>query len=296
MAAVLPITPQVATPRIVLVAGEGMVLDQEAPCWPERAEMGPSELPPDKRRRTRSYGFSRKSPVRILVAVVVVFAFMFAGLGILRFYSTLAKDAAPGVNTFVSPPGTVQPATSTGSQPTTTTSGQPSPVITAPPGMTLYTNADYGFSFAYPETWKPGRLGEIVTGNEGQVVAQVTFGDPRSVDSGLIRSMVIVWAMPLIQAPAVPLPAWLNQQIERWKTQVPDLQVIAPASSCTINGVSGAKITYAATLGGHPVVAETYMLFSEDLHYQINVQADKKDWQKEKPLFDATALSFHIPA
>ena len=246
-------------------------MDQEPVHWSERASASLPSVGPDKSSKTKAGGRTRMSPARIFIALVVFFAVVLAPLGVLHFYNKLAGNDSGEVT---------------------------STKVAAASGMSLYADPNYGFSFDYPNTWLEVPLSTAV-GNAVQPNAQITFGDPSgTLYSGLSHNYVMVSAVKLpgevsqaLLGSIVPL---LQRYVEGLRTQVPDLEVVEPASESTIGGISGAKIAYTATLQGHPVKTETYILDSGHMEYQITVQADEEDWQNDKPLFDATISSFQI--
>ena len=105
-------------------------MDEKPLHWSERAKLGLPPLSPEPPRHQRR-GWSRKSTLRVIIALVAIFALAWGGIGALHLYNKLAGNSS-NIAASVTPPlaqglGTVAPSASSipaisSSEPATTTS------------------------------------------------------------------------------------------------------------------------------------------------------------------------------
>lgn len=92
-------------------------------------------------KRTAQSGFGY---LMVFLAILAVAVLAVSGFEIYQHHKSNIKSKAAAATSSTQPTG--QPQPSTGTQPATTTNQYP--------GMTQYTNAQYGISFYYPATWR----------------------------------------------------------------------------------------------------------------------------------------------
>jgi hypothetical protein len=235
------------------------------PCPSCAGTSGQSPYSADKKRRQRG-GWSRKSPLRIILALLVFGALCYA----------FAWGAPYIVHVF-----------------------NGSPNIASPNQVTRYEDARGSFSFEYPASWV--KL-PYVSQMENEVIpyAQAAFVDPNGAESNNLGIDFI--AVSAIKSPVefteemrtALLPS-IQGYMGRMASQVPGLEVTEPPSEFTTgNGLRGVRVGYTASLGGHDVMEELYILPAGTMQYQIVVQAEEKHWQSYKARFDAAVRSFRV--
>jgi hypothetical protein len=228
---------------------------------------GGSPYSSDKKRRPRT-GWSRRSPARILLALVGFFILTYA-----------VGYAAPlFVHLLKGSPSAASPA--------------------SPGGSDTYEDAAGGFSLKYPASWVHMPYFSQ-TGDQVTPYAKVTLGDPQGAGHDTVGIDLIT--VTVAEAPAFTeamrplLLPFLNQQVASMAAKVPGLKVTEPPEEfVTDSGLRGVRAGIKAKLDGQTVVSEMYIFRYATAQYQIVVQAAEKNWPSDKLLFDAAARSFRL--
>jgi hypothetical protein len=175
--------------------------------------------------------------------------------------------------------------------------GQPEGSI-ADQGVLFYEDTKTGFSFEYPGSWLRTR---VMTEVQSQTIpiAEVTFGNPNgATDMGIAYDFITVGAVRgeivFTEEMRPLLTAALQDYVDRTAAQATGFKLVQPVSEFSTNGLRWMKVEYLASLQGHKVHAASYLLVSGQTQYQINVQAIEKNWEKDKPQFDAAVQSFRL--
>ena len=210
--------------------------------------------------RTSGSGWSRRSPLRIVLAIAIFFA---ATYGLVFALQIALGAQSPG----------------------------------PPTGSARFESARGGFSFEYPAAWV--KLPLVIPTAESQVSAYVeaAFGDPSGAsDKDMLLDFVTVEAIkdpaPFTEAMRPNLLSAYKQRIAQMAAQEPGFQITEPASEVTLGGLWGVHAVFNEPLGDRRVVSENYIIPVGTMQYRISVQAVETDWQRDKALFDAAIQSF----
>ena len=234
---------------------------QESLHWSEQAKANLggaaapalSLRPPLEKKRVLSW----KSPLRIILALVVVFAVLWGGVFVLHMYNSAHASGATS---------------------------------------TVYHDSKAGFSLTFPRGWVKMSYKSQVS-DKVAPTSQVAFGAPdKAAATGLghhsIRVAAVKSSTKFTEELLPTMATYLDQYLAMIGTQIAGFKVLEASSQVRVNGIPGVKAEYSATLEGEAVTADLYLLASGYLTYQIDVQSPSADWEKYKPTLDAAVASF----
>lgn len=200
------------------------------------------------------------------------------------------------------PPGTPE-ATMSGE------TGPTAPSVTEPtedmdsggagsPGPTrVYTDSEYGFTFAYPEGWKLTVQAGAEAGPGGPSLRDVGAFDPTgSKAGGVLLDGVAVSVFPLnVVVNAELLPAF-EKEIEDIVTdlrgRLSSVEVIDPLRPTTVNGRPGFETTHTFSYEGRRLRSRVVFLADGRLEYQLTAQAAESSWAVSGPGLNLLVDSF----
>lgn len=221
------------------------------------------------------------------------------------------KEPSPGPVTSASGPSTAPESDDARSTVTTssTTPGPGAPESTEPtdevspgedrlPGPTrVYTDPDYGFSFAYPESWKTTVVARAEGGPGGSSVKDVGAFDPTgsSVD-GVLLDGLAVSVFPLnVLVNADLLPAFeaeLEDLVAGLRGRLSAVEVVDPLRATTVNDAAGFETTHTFTYKGRRLRSRIVFLAAGSFEYQLTTQAVESSWDISGPALDLLVDSF----
>ena len=243
--------------------GRPRAVGYPCPTCSTAAKQPPS---PSKKTRPARSGWSRKSPLRIVIALAIFFGVMYGGIFGLHLF-----NSARGVAT----------------------------AQTSQQGVARYSDSKLGFSFEYPRAWVKSPVHSEM-GNQAVPLTEVAFGDPNGAsynDMGI--DFVVVGAVGgsfrFTEAMRPLLLSALQQQATAMAGQMPGFALTEPVAEFTTgNGLRGVRACYKASLQGRTIRGEMYFFPSGTVQFQLGVQAAEEDWQAHKPVFDAFIQSFKV--
>ncbi|MHB0979507.1 MAG: hypothetical protein ACYC5Q_05410 [Thermoleophilia bacterium] len=221
------------------------------------------------------------------------------------------KEPSPGPVTSASAPSTAPESDAAPNTVTTssTTPGPAAPESTRPtdeassgedrlPGPTrMYTDPDYGFSLAYPESWKVTVVARAEGGPGGSSVKDVGAFDPTgsSVD-GVLLDGLAVSVFPLsVVVNADLLPAFeaeIEDLVAGLRGRLSAVEVVEPLRATTVNNVPGFETTHTFSYKGRRVRSRVVFLAAESIEYQLTAQAVESSWDVSGPALDLLVESF----
>jgi hypothetical protein len=160
-----------------------------------------------------------------------------------------------------------------------------------------YTDTDYGYSFAYPKSWKlqKGSSADVTAGGASKGSVGVFNPDGAKVgDTYIDVAMVAVYELrAAIDDSMIPaLRAELESVLADLQRQASDMKVEKELVETETAGMKGYTITYSFSKDGAPATSRLYFLFKGNLEYQLTVQAATANWAADQPIFDAVIASF----
>ncbi|MHB8868163.1 MAG: hypothetical protein ACYC6T_11555 [Thermoleophilia bacterium] len=166
------------------------------------------------------------------------------------------------------------------------------------PGPTrLYTDPDYGFSFAYPEGWKLTTTAGAETGPGGSSLKDVGAFDPTGSSAGgvlLDGAAVSVFRLDVV-VNADLLPA-LQKELEDLliglRGRLSSVEVVEPLRSTSINGTQGFETTHTFSYKGRRLRSRVVFLTAGTFEYQLTTQATEPSWDVSAPTLDLLVDSF----
>ena len=160
-----------------------------------------------------------------------------------------------------------------------------------------YTDANYGYSFDYPDGWEvqEGDSAEVTAG--GSAAGSVGVYDP---DGAVADKTYIDLAQVSVYKLSVAIDSSMMPQIKTeveavlasLESQAADMKTVESLSQTTVGGMTGYKATYSFSKSGAPVTSTLYFLFSGSLEYQLTLQAADENWEAKKPAFATLVASF----
>jgi hypothetical protein len=178
-----------------------------------------------------------------------------------------------------------------------TTAGSETTVSVGSDSLKPYSNAEYGYSFNYPEAWEiqEGTSADVSAG--GTAVASVGVFDPDGAvvdDTYVDIAEISVYELTVTIDDSVmaEIKTEVEAVLSSLETQAPDIETVEGLAETTVNGMKGFTVTYSLTKSGAPVTTTLYFLFSGNMEYQVTVQASQDNWDELKPTFSALVASF----
>ena len=163
-----------------------------------------------------------------------------------------------------------------------------------------YTDATYGYSFAYPSSWKVqgGATPDVTAG--GTTVGGVGVFDPKGAVAGstyIDLMMVSVYKLKAVVDDSImpQVKTEVESVLASLESQDSSVKVEKALAETTAAGMKGYTVTYSLTKDGAPVMSTLYFLFSGNMEYQLAPQASTKNWTADQPVFDAMIASFKAP-
>lgn len=195
--------------------------------------------------------------------------------------------ALPGCSFNVSC-GTEEPAATT---------ENPAGTTEAASGPLTYTDADYGYSFAYPSDW---RLDEDSSAEvEGGIAAAkgVSAIDPKGAKGDefyvdLFQVSIYELNITIDEAALPEVKPQLEQMIAGIGSQDPSWEVLEAMSEAEVGGLSGFKTLVTHLMDGRQVKSRLYFLFDGRTEYELMLQAATESWDAIQPDFEAILASF----
>jgi hypothetical protein len=236
---------------------------QESSHWSEQAKANLGAVaPPSLSLRpplVKKKALSWKSPLRIVLALVVVFAILWGGVFVLHMYNSARASSA---------------------------------------ASTVYHDGKTGFSLTFPRGWVKTSFSSQMP-DKVAPTSQVAFGEPDGAASkgqGLhfIRVAAVKSSAQFSEELLPTMQTYLDQYLALIGTQIAGFKVIEQPAQIRVNGTPGVKAEYSAMLEGKAVTAYLYLLASGNITYQIDVQTPSADGERYKPMVDAAVATFQV--
>lgn len=212
-------------------------------------------------------------------------------------------STAPGsgdyANAVTTSSTTPAPATPESTGPTDEVSpDEVSPEENRPLGPTrVYTDPDYGFSFAYPESWKVTVVARAEDGPGGSSAKDVGAFDPTggSADGALLDGLAVS-VFPLnVVVNADLLPAFeaeIEDLVAGLRGRLSAVEVVEPLRATTINNTAGFETTHTFSYRGRRMRSRVVFLAAGSFEYQLTTQAVESSWDVSGPALDLLVESF----
>lgn len=163
-----------------------------------------------------------------------------------------------------------------------------------------YTDATYGYSFAYPSSWKlkAGATPDVTAGAAS--VGGMGVFNPKGAVAGnkaVDLMMVSVYKLNAVVDDSIMPQAKSEVEsiIASMQSQDSSLKVVKALAETTAAGMKGYVVTLSTIQDGAAVMSTLYFLFSGDMEYQLGSQASTETWTADQPIFDAMIASFKAP-
>jgi len=160
-----------------------------------------------------------------------------------------------------------------------------------------YTDADYGYSFEYPASWKIQEETTVDVSAGGTSTGGVGVFDPKGAKAGdtyIDLMLVSVYKLNVTVDDSVfpQLKSEIESVLGSLEGQSADMKVTKPLAETTAAGMKGYNVTYSFTKDGVPCTSTLYFLFDGNMEYQLTTQASNENWAADQPIFDAMIASF----
>lgn len=167
----------------------------------------------------------------------------------------------------------------------------------APGPARVYTDPEYGFSFAYPEGWKLTVAAGAEGGLGGSSLRDVGAFDPTGstvrgvlldgVAVSVFRLNVVVNAdlLPAFEAEVEDLVASLHGRLSM-------VEVVEPLRPTTVNGTPGFETTHTFSYEGRRLRSRVVFLVAGGFEYQLTTQAAESNWDVSGPRLDLLVDTF----
>jgi hypothetical protein len=160
-----------------------------------------------------------------------------------------------------------------------------------------YTDADYGYSFKYPASWKIQEDTTVDASAGAASTGGVSVFDPKGakVKSTYIDLMLVsVYKLTVTVDDSVfpQLKSEIEAVLASLESQGTGMRVQEPLAQTTAAGMKGYNVTYSFTKDGTPCTSTLYFLFDGNMEYQLTTQASNENWAANQPIFDAMIASF----
>jgi hypothetical protein len=183
---------------------------------------------------------------------------------------------------------------------TTVTSIKPkrkSPATSLYSGAGLFEDAAFGISFHHPKSWVRCPLDDIVGSGDAPTVA-VGVGDPEgSRYGGGPANYIIVFADTLTDDEAAKnASALLKEAVTYWGIgdDEASVETLEPIRATQVNGMPAAETTWQFDADGHTMVERFCLVLSGRSFCVFFMCTERKDREKNWPLFDATLQSLRL--
>lgn len=221
------------------------------------------------------------------------------------------EEPSPGPDTSASGRSTA-PGSGDNTNAGTTSSTTPGPAATETTGQTdeavpgedlspgptrVYTDPDYGFSFAYPQSWKTTVVARAEDGPGGASVKDVGAFDPTgSSADGVLLDGLAVSVFPLnVVVNADLLPAFeaeIENLVAGLRGRLSAVEVVEPLRATTINNIAGFETTHTFSYKGRRMRSRVVFLAAGSFEYQLTTQAVEASWSVSGPALDLLVESF----
>ena len=160
-----------------------------------------------------------------------------------------------------------------------------------------YTDPDYGYSFAYPSSWKVQEDTSVDVSAGGTSAGGVGVYDPNGAKVGntyIDLVLVSVYKLTVTVDDSVfpQLKSEIEAVLASLESQGTGVKVEQPLAETTAAGMKGYSVTYTFTKDGAPCTSTLYFLFDGNMEYQLTTQAADENWAANQPIFDAMIASF----
>jgi len=160
-----------------------------------------------------------------------------------------------------------------------------------------YADADYGYSFEYPASWKIQQETSVDVSAGGTSAGGVGVFDPKGAKAGDIYidlMLVSVYKLTVTVDDSVfpQLKSEIESVLTSLESQGTGMQVKEPLAQTTAAGMKGYNVTYSFTKDGAPCTSTLYFLFDGNMEYQLTTQAADENWAADQPVFNAMIASF----
>ncbi|HLA80257.1 MAG TPA: hypothetical protein VJP78_01320 [Thermoleophilia bacterium] len=227
-----------------------------------------------------------------------------AVLAVIATVAVVMLPSGPEQDAIVGATASSTSAYTTSTQPlgttTTVTSIKPkrkSPATSLYGGAGLFEDAAFGISFHYPKSWVRYPLDDIVGSDDAPTVA-VGVGDPEGTwYGGGPANYVIVFADALTEEGATKNPSTLlKEAVTHWGIgdDEASVETLEPIKATLVNGMQAAETTWQFDADGHTMVERFCLVLSGRSFCVFFMCTERKDREKNWPLFDATLQSLRL--
>jgi hypothetical protein len=186
-----------------------------------------------------------------------------------------------------------------GGSPSTTTASQATTTAAAAETKT-YTDANYGYSFAYPTSWvlksgvTPGATaGATAAGNVGAYDPNGALVNGSYMD--VMLASVYNLSLTVNDSVLAQLKSEIESGVATLESQDSSMKVEETLAETTAAGMKGYKVTYTFTRDGTQAISTLYFLFKGDREYELTIQASTDHWEADQPMFQEMITSFKVP-
>jgi hypothetical protein len=160
-----------------------------------------------------------------------------------------------------------------------------------------YTDADYGYIFEYPTSWKIQKDTSVDVSAGAASTGGVGVLDPKGAKAGgsyvdLMLVSVYKLTVTVDESVLPQLKSEIESILGSLESQGTDMKVEKPLAETTAAGMNGYNVTYSFTKDGTPCTSTLYFLFDGNMEYQLTTQASNENWPTDQPIFDAMIASF----
>lgn len=164
-------------------------------------------------------------------------------------------------------------------------------------GTKTYTDADYGYSFEYPESWKIQEETSVDVSAGGTSTGGVGVFNPTGAKAGdtyIDLMLVSVYKLNVtVDDSLLPqLKSEIASVLKSLESQGTGMRVEKPLAETAAAGMKGYNVTYSFTKDGVPCTSTLYFLFDGNMEYQLTTQASNENWAADQPIFDTMIASF----
>lgn len=161
----------------------------------------------------------------------------------------------------------------------------------------VYTDPEYGFTFAYPEGWKLTAQAGAEEGPGGVSLRDVGAFDPTgSKAGGVLLDGVAVSVFRLnVVVNTELLPAFekeVEDVVTALRGRLSSVEVVEELKPTTVNGLPGFETTHTFSYKGRRLRSRVVFLVGGAFEYQLTTQAAESSWAVSGPGLDLLVGSF----
>ncbi len=275
-------------------------MGEEPLHWSERAKTtSPGAFPPTSLRNQPPPRTSRTKMVLTLGSILTVLAVIVAVVVVMFPRSESPNPTASGFAVDATSTTVAGTTTSTSERVTPTTRAQAkSPVTSIYSSAGVFEDLAHGISFTYPKSWKEFPLEGTFDPNDPPDVS-FAVGDPQgSQFNGVPMNFIVAAFGPFTESEIERGAESLLKEIAGTWTDPETTggagKILEAVQGTEINGMTAAETTIQYSMGSLVVVQRLCLILSGDSGCVFVMSTDKRDLEKNWPLFETTLQSFQL--